>query len=116
MTQRRTLSELKSELDKMVEDRRATKLINPVLILFYLSEFKRTGSRIVNFKVVREGYENTVCDLIRNHLHHNFNIGGAFNDSYIQRLSSRHKALNPIEGKDFAIAEDYSQHVYTAPH
>jgi hypothetical protein len=52
-----------------------------------------------------------VCYLIRNHLHHNFNIGGAFNDSYIQRLSSRHEALDPIEGKDFAIAEDYSQHV-----
>jgi len=110
MTRGRTLSELKSEIDKMIQDRRASRLINPVLIVFYLNEFKRTGNRIVNFKVVKEGYENTVCDLIRNHLHHNFNIGGAFNDSYIQRLSSRHKVLDPIGGKDFAIAEDYSQH------
>ena len=99
----------KSEIDKMIEDRRATRLINPVLVLFYLKEFQRTGSRVVNFNLVKQGYEDTVCDLIRSQLHHNFNIGGQFNDSYLQRLASRHRVLDPIKGKDFAISAFFAE-------
>lgn len=36
------LIDMKSEIDRMIEDRRATRLINPVLTLFYLKEFQRT--------------------------------------------------------------------------
>jgi hypothetical protein len=105
----RDLPEMKSEIDKMIEDRRATRLINPVLTLFYLREFQRTGNRIVRFNLVKPGYEETVCDLIRNHLHHNFNIGGQFNDSYLQRLASRHRVFEQITGKDFAINPELAQ-------
>lgn len=103
------MSDIKSEIDRMIEDRRATRLINPVLMLFYLKEFQRTRNRIVPFSVVKQGYEDTTCDLIRNHLRHNLNIGGQFNDSYLQRLASRHHVLEFITGKDFAISMPFAQ-------
>lgn len=103
----RTLNEIKSEINKMVEDRRATKLINPALTLFYLREFERTGNRVVDFSMVKQGYEEVVCDLIRNRLHHNFNIGGQFNDTYLQRLASRHHVLEHVRGNNFALTEDF---------
>lgn len=105
------LIDMKSEIDRMIEDRRATRLINPVLTLLYLKEFQQTGNRTVDFSVVKQGYEDTVCDLIRNHLHHNLNIGGQFNDSYLQRLASRHHILEFIKGKDFAISMSFAQNV-----
>jgi len=117
MVSNRDLPEIRSEIDKMIEDRRATRLINPVLTVFYLREFRRTGNRIVNFNLVKPGYEDTICDLIRNQLHHNFNIGGQFNDSYLQRLASRHRVLEHIKGKDFAITPELAQnHEHLIPY
>jgi len=110
MANTRSLPDIKSEIDRLIEDRRATRLINPVLTVFYLREFQSTGNRTVNFNLVKSGYEDTVCDVVKNHLHHNFNIGGQFNDSYVQRLASRHHILEAIGGRDFAIAPDYAQH------
>lgn len=104
MASPRNVADIKSEIDKMIEDRRATKLISPVLTLFYLKEFQRTGNRTVEFAMVKQGYEETVCDLIKCHLHHNFNVGGQFNDTYLHRLASRHHVLEQVRGKDFAIA------------
>lgn len=103
MASGRSIADIRREIDRMIEDRRATRLINPVLTLFYLKEFQRTGNRTVEFAVVKQGYEDTVCDLIKYHLHHNFNVGGQFNDSYLHRLASRHQVLEQVRGKDFAI-------------
>ncbi len=56
---------------------------------------------------MKEGYEETVCTFVKNNLHHNFNVGGAFNDTYISRLSSRHRFLYQVSQKEFAVQEEY---------
>lgn len=78
-------------------------------MLFYLKHVASTGNPIVDDNLVKAGYENTICDLIRGQLHHNFNVGGQFNDTYISRLSSRHRFLKQVTQKTYAVQEDYAK-------
>jgi hypothetical protein len=60
MTSNRELPQIKSEIDRLIEDRRATRLIDSVLTLFYLREFQRAGNRPAAFSRAKLGYEDTV--------------------------------------------------------
>lgn len=105
--QTKTIDQMETEIDRMVEGSR-TKLIMPILVLFYLSQIQKTGEPRVAYPLVRLGYEETVCSLIREHLHHNFNVGGEFNNTYIGRLRDRHGFLKEVSGRDFAlVGADY---------
>jgi hypothetical protein len=101
-----TVAKLKAEIDRIIS-RSTTKLILPLLMLFYLEYVERNKNPIVENDLVKEGYYNTICNFIRNYLHHNFNIGGEFNDTYISRLSSRHRFLRQISQRKFAVQDDY---------
>lgn len=68
---------------------------------------KKNKNPVVENDSVKIGYEATICNFIRNYLHHNFNIGGTFNDTYISRLSSRHRFLRQISQRKYAVQEDY---------
>jgi len=103
-----TLSELKADIDGIIRVS-TTKFILPILMLFYLKHAIRTGNRVVPNSLVRSGYGETVCNLIKDHLHHNFNIGGQFNDTYISRLSSRHRFLRQVDQRTFAVQDDYAE-------
>jgi len=100
------VSKLKDEIEGIVHHS-TTKMILPLLLLFYLENVEKTKNAEVDNTVVKEGYEKTVCNYIKNHLYHNFNIGGAFNDTYIGRLSSRHHFLRQISQKKYAVQHDY---------
>lgn len=100
------ISKLKYEIKGIIRHS-TTKLISPLLILFYLEYVEKRKNPEVDNAVVKEGYEKTVCNVIKNHLYHSFNIGGAFNDTYISRLSSRHHFLRQISQKKFAVQEGY---------
>lgn len=100
------VSKLKAEIEGTISHS-TTKLILPLLILFYLEYVEKRRNPEVDNAVVKEGYEKTVCDVVKNHLHHNFNIGGTFNDTYISRLSSRHHFLKQISQKRFAVQNGY---------
>jgi len=100
------VSKLKIEIDKAITQS-TTKLISPLLMLFYLEHVEKTKNPEVENSLVRAGYEETVCNFIRNYLHHNFNIGGAFNNTYISRLSYRHRFLRQVSQTTFAVQEDY---------
>jgi len=78
-------------------------------MLFYLKHVEQTNNPVVENNIVKAGYEDAVCDLIRNPLCHNFNIGGKFNDTYISRLSSRHRFLRQVAQKTFAVQDDYAK-------
>ncbi len=82
-------------------------MISPFLLLFYLEYVEKTKNPEVDNAVVKEGYEKTVCNVIKNDLYHSFNIGGEFNDTYISRLSSRHHFLRQVSQKKFAVQDGY---------
>ena len=92
-----TITRLKAEIDRIIS-RSTTKLISPLLMLFYLDYVERKKNPVVENDYVKEGYYTTICNFIRKHLHHNFNIGGEFNNTYISRLSSRHRFLRQMVG------------------
>jgi hypothetical protein len=100
------ISKLKIEIEKAIT-KSTTKLISPLLMLFYLQHVEKTKNPLVENSVVREGYEETVCNFIKNYLHYNFNIGGTFNNTYISRLSYRHRFLRQVSQKTFEVQEDY---------
>jgi hypothetical protein len=100
------ISNLKTEIDRTITHS-TTKLISPLLILFYLEYVGKNNTPLVLNSSVKTGYDETVCSFIRNYLHHNFNIGGEFNDTYISRLSSRHRFLRQVSQKEFSVQEDY---------
>jgi len=100
------VSKSKAEIEGIIHHS-TTKMISPLLLLFYLENVEKTKNAEVDNTVVKEGYEKTVCNYIKNHLYHNFNIGGAFNDTYISRLSSRHHFLRQISQKKFAVQDAY---------
>jgi len=100
------ITKLKAEIDSIISHS-TTKLILPLLMLFYLEYIERNKNPVVENNLVKEGYYATICNFIRNYLHHNFNIGGEFNDTYISRLSSRHRFLRQISQRKFAVQDDY---------
>jgi len=100
------VSKLKDEIEGIIHHS-TTKLILPLLISFYLEHVEKRKNPEVDNAIVKEGYEKTVCNVIKNDLHHSFNIGGAFNDTYISRLSSRHHFLRQISQRNFAVQEGY---------
>lgn len=102
------VDQMEREIDHMVEGSR-TKLIMPILALFYLNQLHKTGKTQVPYNLVRSGYEDSVCSLIREHLYHNFNVGGEFNNTYIGRLRDRHGFLKEVSGGNFALINaDYA--------
>lgn len=100
------ISKLKKEIEGIIHHS-TTKLILPLLILFYLEYVEKRKNPEVENAVVKEGYEETICRFIKSDLYHSFNIGGAFNDTYISRLSSRHHFLRQISQRKFAVQEGY---------
>jgi hypothetical protein len=60
------ISKLKHEIDKMITHS-TTKLIAPLLMLFYLEHVEKTKNAVVESSVVKVGYEDTVCNFIMNY-------------------------------------------------
>lgn len=100
------ISKLKGEIKGIIHHS-TTKMILPLLLLFYLENVEKKKNAEVDNAVVKEGYEKTVCNYITNHLYHSFNVGGTFNDTYISRLSSRHHFLRQISQRKFAVQDAY---------
>ncbi len=59
------ISRQKKEIDNLISHS-TTKLISPLLVLFYLDFVNKSKRPVVENSLVKEGYEETVCTFVKN--------------------------------------------------
>ena len=93
---------VKKAIDRMFK-RGQKKFIFPVMYYGLLDAYIDQGKTIFTTQEVKFYYESAVCKLIREHLKHNFHIGGQFWDAYPSRNLPKYGILKVINPRTFEL-------------
>lgn len=95
---------MKEKIDKMFK-RGKSKFILPVMYYSLLDYYTREGKEEFTTSQIRNYYKKTVCEIIRNNLNHNLNVGGLFWDKYLSVNLLNYGVLRVIEHGRFEIID-----------
>ncbi len=84
-----------TQIDRMFK-RSHHKLIFPVMYYGLLDAYVQGGKTVFDTQEVRNWYEIAVCEIVRDHLHHNLHVGGWFWDAYPSRNLPKYGVLRVI--------------------